>query len=141
VQPRRSGITACRVTFWHRVVAAATTHAKSQWCASENSRHGSVELTETPEARCERDVRDGKVCVVQHPARDVGATQPSELIRSDPSVGLEQTAETSWGDAEARGEPRSAVDIENTVEDQLHTEADDLMISRFSCARCGLLRG
>jgi hypothetical protein len=50
-------------------------------------------------------------------------------------------AETPGGDAETRGEVRSAVDIEATVEDQLHTEANDVMVPRLSCARCGRLPG
>ncbi len=116
-------------------VSVATPAARSQ-CKRRDPKnvvHRPVELAGAAESRSKHNVRDGKVCVIQHAQREMCAARSSELIGSDARIRLEQAPQLPMRHTESRRKRACIVAIEPAVDDPLDTEVDDVGVGSASC--------
>ena len=71
---------------------------------AEDLPDGSVELSQAPEPRCERDIRHGEVGVIEEPASEMGTARARQLRRSHADLILEETPQVARRETEPGGD-------------------------------------
>jgi hypothetical protein len=87
---------------------------------------GAVQLADASEARCEGDLQNGEVGVVEQAAGEVSPRRPCQAVRRHPDVGPEEPAQVAGGHTQAHAELRLRSPVERAVEDEPHRPADEL---------------
>ena len=107
-------------------VRAAALRTQIRRRGVEHVVHDARHLAHGAEPGRERDVGDREIAVIEQPSSEVRPSGAADLVGCGADVLEEQPPQVTRADAQARGEGRFVVLVEQSVRDQAHPSAHEL---------------